>query len=135
LPHSTTLTTNAGGPYTLGVGGTVALSDIAHLAGGTSNATGTITFKLFSDASCQTQVGSSVTATVTDASGVDYTSPTITVSAAGTYHWIASYVSGDGNNSDATTACCPTRHSSDLLPHSTTLTTNAGGPYTLGVGG
>src|SRR5439155_1441700 len=91
VPPTTTLTTNAGGPYDLGVNGTVALSDIAHLSGGTSNATGTITFKLFSDANCQTQVGSSVTATVTDASGKDYTSPTITVSAAGPYHWTASY--------------------------------------------
>src|SRR5437764_1103588 len=40
VPPTTTLTTNAGGPYDLGVNGTVALSDIAHLSGGTSNATG-----------------------------------------------------------------------------------------------
>src|SRR5436853_549782 len=77
-PPSTTLSTSSGDPCALHAFPTRRSSDLAHLAGGTSNATGTITFKLFSDASCQTQVGSNVTATVTDASGKDYTSPTIT---------------------------------------------------------
>src|SRR2546429_197167 len=104
-PKGTTLTTNAGGSYTLGANGTVALSDIAHLAGGTSNATGTITFKLYSDAGCLNQVDGNVTAAVAGADGKDYTSPSITVSAAGTYHWVASYHSGDDNNSDSATAC------------------------------
>src|SRR5204862_474106 len=118
-----------------GVNGTVALSDIAHLSGGTSNATGTITFKLYSDAGCLNQVGSNVTKTVTDASGVDYTSPTITVSAAGTYHWVASYHSGDANNSDSATACLDSGENPVVNPRPTTLTTNAGGPYDLGVNG
>ena len=132
--EQTALNTNAGGPYVLGVDGTVALSDIAHLSGGTSNATGTITFKLYSEANCQTQVGSNVTATVTGANGKDYISPPITVSAAGTYHWIASY-NGDANNAGTTTDCGAPNENPVVNPRPTSLTTNAGGPYVLGADG
>src|SRR5207247_835512 len=106
-PKGTTLTTDAGGPYAIGDDGTVNLSDTATLSGGTSNATGTITFQLFSDANCQNQVGSDKTATVTHANGTPtYSSGNISVSAAGTYHWKAKYDSGDANNNSvAYTAC------------------------------
>src|SRR5207244_331064 len=134
-PKGTTLTTNAGGPYTLGANGTVALSDIAHLSGGTSNATGTITFKLYSDAGCLNQVDGNVTATVTDASGKDYTSPAITVSAAGTYHWVASYHSGDANNSDSATACLDANENPVVNPLSPSVTTDAGPTVRLGASG
>jgi uncharacterized repeat protein (TIGR01451 family) len=102
----TSLTTNAGGPYVIGADGTVALSDVAHLSGGTSNAGGTITFMLFSDDACSNQVGSDVTTDVHGADGKDFTSPPITVNAAGTYYWVASY-SGDGatNNLASSTTC------------------------------
>ena len=101
---ATALTTNAGGPYSLGANGTVALSDVAHLTGGTSTAGGTITFMLFSDAACSVQVDGDVSTPVNGADGKDYPSPPITVSAPGTYYWVASY-SGDAGNVGSSTAC------------------------------
>src|SRR5204863_8059149 len=59
-PRSPALSTNAGGPFTLGVNGND-LTDSATLSGGTAGISGTITFKLFSDANCTVQVGSDVT--------------------------------------------------------------------------
>ena len=115
--QATTLTTNAGGPYVLGTDGTVALSDVAHLSGGTSNAGGTITFMLFSDNACSTQVGGDVTVAVNGADGKDYTSPLITVNAPGTYYWVANY-SGDGNNAASSTTCGdPSESPLVLKPH------------------
>ncbi|HEX6680174.1 MAG TPA: hypothetical protein VF063_05970, partial [Gaiellaceae bacterium] len=132
---STALNTNAGGPYTIGVDGTVALSDVATLTGGTAGATGTIIFKLYSDDTCTTQVGSNVTANVNNgANNKNYTSPSIVVSAAGTYHWVASY-SGDLNNAAATTQCGAPNENPLVNARPTTLTTNAGGPYLLGADG
>jgi uncharacterized repeat protein (TIGR01451 family) len=133
----TALNTNAGGPFTIGVDGTVALSDVATLSGGTSDATGTITFKLYSDDSCQTQVGSDVTATVNNgANDKNYTSPTITVVAAGTYHWVASFSSDDTEkNANTTTDCGAPNENPVVNPRETNLTTNAGGPFVLGADG
>jgi uncharacterized repeat protein (TIGR01451 family) len=101
---ATTLTTNAGGPFLVGADGTVALSDVAHLSGGTSSAGGHITFMLFSDNACSNQVGGDVTIGVNGADGKDYTSPPITVNAPGTYYWVASY-SGDPDNAGSSTTC------------------------------
>src|SRR5207247_2412631 len=92
-PLGPALTTNAGGPYTLKADGTVDLSDTATLKNGTSNATGTITFQLFSDAGCTKQVGGDVTKTVAGADNKDYASPALPVTVPITYHWVASYVS------------------------------------------
>jgi uncharacterized repeat protein (TIGR01451 family) len=134
---STALNTNAGGPYTIGVNSTVALSDVATLSGGTANATGTITFKLFADdgsGGCGSQIGSTVTASVSGANGKDYPSPQIVVTAAGTYHWIASY-DGDANNVGTTTACGAPNENPIVNARETSLTTNAGGPYVLGSNG
>jgi uncharacterized repeat protein (TIGR01451 family) len=115
--QATTLTTNAGGPYVLGTDGTVALSDVAHLSGGTSNAGGTITFMLFSDNACSTQVGGDVTVAVNGADGKDYTSPSISVNAPGTYYWVASY-SGDPENAGSSTTCGdPSESPLVLKPH------------------
>jgi uncharacterized repeat protein (TIGR01451 family) len=131
----TALSTDAGGPYTIGVDGTVALSDVATLTGGTANATGTITFKLYSDDNCSTQVGSNVTASVNGANNKSYPSPSIVVSATGTYHWIAIY-SGDNNGNAGTTTQCGDPHENPVVnARPTTLTTNAGGPFLLGADG
>jgi uncharacterized repeat protein (TIGR01451 family) len=131
----TALNTDAGGPYTIGVDGTVALSDMATLSGGTSNATGTITFTLYSDDACTQSVGTA-SATVNGADGDQYvSSPPIVVSAAGTYHWIASYVSGDENNADTTSACGAPNENPVVNPRETNLTTDAGGPFVLGADG
>jgi len=102
--QATALTTNAGGPYVLGADGTVGLHDVAHLAGGTSDAGGQITFMLFKDNACSAQVGGNVTTVVNGADGKDYTSPSITVTAPGTYYWVANY-SGDANNAASSTTC------------------------------
>ena len=134
VPPTTSLTTDAGGPYDIGADGTVDLSDTAHLSGGTSNAGGTITFSLFSDAQCKNQVGSDVTASVSGADGKDYPSPSITVNAAGTYHWVASY-SGDSNNSASSTACLDAGENPVVNSLATSLTTDAGGPFTIGADG
>src|SRR5206468_1708335 len=113
----TTLTTNAGGPFLLGVDGTVALSDVAHLSGGTSSAGGHITFMLFSDNACSTQVGDDVTTAVNGADSKDYTSPSISVNAPGTYYWVASY-SGDPDNVGSSTTCGdPSESPLVLKPH------------------
>src|SRR5437016_3401814 len=83
-PLQTSLTTNAGGPFAIGANGTVGLTDKATLTGGTSNATGTITFKLYgpdttphdtSDDSVSSTLLCTATATVNNgANGKDYTS-------------------------------------------------------------
>src|SRR5207248_690068 len=135
VPPTTTLTTNAGGPYDLGVNGTIALTDIANLSTGRSHTTATTTFKLYSDAGCLNQVGSNVTKTVTDASGVDYTSPTITVSAAVTFHCVATYHNSYTISLHAALPIYLTTECFNVVPPTTTLTTNAGGPYDLGVNG
>jgi uncharacterized repeat protein (TIGR01451 family) len=131
----TAINTNAGGPFTIGVDGTVALSDTATLSGGTSDATGTITFTLFDNDTCTHAVGTA-SATVNGADGDQYaSSPAIVVSATGTYHWIASYVSGDNKNSDTISACGAPNENPVVNPRPTTLTTNAGGPFLLGADG
>jgi len=132
----TALNTNAGGPYTIGVDGTVALSDLATLSGGTSDATGTINFTLYDDAGCTHSVGTA-SATVAGADGDQYTSsPPIVVSATGTYHWIASYVSGDTSKNASTTSACSAPNENPVVnPRPTSVTTNAGGPYVLGADG
>src|SRR5205823_6503052 len=144
-PRPTTLTTNAGGPFTIGADGTVSLTDTATLSGGTSNATGTISFKLYgpdptpgSDPSDDCVAGSlvgSASASVSGANGKDYiSSPALSVSAAGTYHWTASY-DGDTNNSSSASACGALNENPVVNPRPTTLTTNAGGPFTIGADG
>jgi uncharacterized repeat protein (TIGR01451 family) len=132
----TALNTNAGGPYTIGVDGTYALSDTATLSGGT-DPTGTITFHLYlGDCSSENEVaGSPVTNTNVDGNG-DYTSPTITVAVAGTYHWVASFTSDDTEkNANTTTDCGAPNENPVVNPRPTTLTTNAHGPFVLGADG
>ena len=77
LKRTTSVTTDAGGPYTLGANG-IDLSDKATLSGGTNDAVGSLTFSLYSDAGCQTLVGGPVTATENPlahgANGFQYTS-------------------------------------------------------------
>jgi uncharacterized repeat protein (TIGR01451 family) len=132
----TAINTNAGGPFTIGVDGTVALSDTATLSGGTSDATGTITFTLYDNDTCTHAVGTA-SATVNGADGDQYvSSPAIVVSATGTYHWIASYVSGDTSKNANTISTCGAPNENPVVnPRPTTLTTNAGGPFVLGAGG
>jgi len=115
-PRDTSLTTDAGGPYRLSGGElpSVDLTDKATLSGGTSDATGTISFTLYGpdptpgsnpDDDCSGEPVGTASATVDGANGKQYTSaPPITVTEPGTYHWTASY-NGDTDNNGSDSSC------------------------------
>jgi uncharacterized repeat protein (TIGR01451 family) len=101
----------SGANITIGLGASV--TDAATLHGPAAHVGGTVAYKLFSDANCTTQVGSTSTKTIDgspDGNGdlVLPTSDAITPPTAGTYYWTAAY-SGDtatgGQNNSATSAC------------------------------
>ena len=107
--------------------------DVATLAGGFSP-TGTVTFRLFSDANCQTQVFTSTNAVV----GSTATSGDFQTTAAGTYRWTAVY-SGDANNNAATSACNAPNESVTITafqppPFTRTITSDFPGPLTVNAG-
>ncbi|MCA1683019.1 MAG: beta-propeller fold lactonase family protein [Actinobacteria bacterium] len=107
--------------------------DTATVSGGASP-TGTVTFQLFSDAGCATQV---FTSTNPLGSGTA-TSDTFTPAAAGTYRFIASY-SGDASNSAVTSACGAANESVVIAPFSPppfsrTITGDFLGPLTVNAG-
>jgi hypothetical protein len=83
--------------------------DVATLAGG-FNPTGNVTFRLFSDNACDTQV---FTSTHNLPSPV--TSDWATPASAGTYRWIATY-NGDANNNVVAGACNAPNESVTLTP-------------------
>jgi hypothetical protein len=104
--------------------------DVATLAGGLSP-TGTVTFRLFSDASCDTQVFAST-------NPVPATSGWFTPTAAGTYRWTAVY-SGDANNNGATSPCNAPNESVTISPFQAppatqTVSGDFTGPLTVGAG-
>jgi YVTN family beta-propeller protein len=112
---------SAGGPV-----GT-ALTDSATVAGG-FNPTGNVTFKLFSDTACATQVFTSTNAL----SGPSATSgPDYTPTAPGTYYWTAAYP-GDANNNGATGACQAANESVTITKASPTISTQASPGNLLG---
>ena len=95
------------------------LRDTGTLAGG-YKPTGTMTFRLYSDANCATQIFASTKNLV----GLAVTSNPFTPTTAGTYRWRAFY-NGDANNKAVATACNATqpdgRHHPDgrtaIVPH------------------
>ncbi len=128
-PVSPTLTTQASAATTV----PGALTDTATLAGGLSP-TGTITFHLYSDDTCTTEVsGSPITATVSG-NGAYISSPAITVSTAGTYYWRDSYSGDTNNNAVALTTCGATNESTHVSPKTPTILTATvpAGPIALG---
>src|SRR5271163_1580454 len=89
-------------PTTAPVGSSV--RDVATLTGG-FDLTGSITWRLYGpgDPTCSNPNAPSVT--VTDVSGDgSYTSPPLTPTQAGTYHWVATY-DGDANNNAVSGIC------------------------------
>ena len=119
-----TISTVASGNVTLG--GQV--TDTATLAG-TYNGTGTITFKLWGNATC---AGSPVFTTTKPVTGnASYTSAPFTPLAAGTYRWIASY-GGDANNAAVTGACGDANESVTVYRRGPALTTQASPDVLLG---
>jgi hypothetical protein len=96
------LTTTAQTPVTLGS----PIYDVAHLAGVTANAGGTITFHLYSDALCATELSLTAAQSTVAVSGPnDYQSGNYTPTSVGSYYWRASY-SGDANNAPASLTAC-----------------------------
>ena len=94
---------NNGGEYELGSG--VLLHDTATLSGGTNDAAGTLTFRLYdkTDVNCSGVPLGTQSVAVNGANGQTYTTTTassgsFTVTAGGTYHWTAIYVSSDAKN-------------------------------------
>jgi uncharacterized repeat protein (TIGR01451 family) len=79
-----------------------AVHDTATLSGATSDASGTVTYSVYSDNECENKVADGGTVNVTDGSVPN--SNDVTLSAAGTYYWQASY-SGDANNKAAISVC------------------------------
>jgi uncharacterized repeat protein (TIGR01451 family) len=77
---------------------------VAHLTGGDAPS-GTITWNVYAstDTSCSSPLNSSPIAVSVIGDG-DYTSPSFSPSAAGTYQWVATYT-GDANNVPVSTKC------------------------------
>jgi hypothetical protein len=96
------------------------ISDTATLTL-TTDAVGTITFKLYSDSSCLNEiVAASSTATVSG--NGNYASGSYTPSAVGTYYWIASY-GGDTKNEAIAGACGDANESSVVGKAPSTIAT------------
>jgi hypothetical protein len=92
------LTTTATASATVGQ----PISDTAHLTVGAGTG-GTITFHLYSDASCTTEVNTGLSPVTVNGPG-DYNSGNYVTTAAGTYYWTAVY-SGDSTTDPSSTAC------------------------------
>jgi hypothetical protein len=122
------------------------IHDTATLAGATSNATGTIEFKLYgpftaTDATADTCTSNPVT-TISKSQGdwtydPQTTNWTVSVdymaTAAGRYRWVAKYTSGDVNNVDAgPTACLDTAEVDTVVQKQPSLSTSATASVTIG---
>jgi hypothetical protein len=76
--------------------------DSAHLAGvNAAKATGTVTYRVYSNAACSTLVATAGTVTVTG--GVVPSSAAESLTTPGTYYWTASYSGDSGNKASAST--------------------------------
>jgi hypothetical protein len=109
--------------------------DTASLFPGTEGAfqvppTGTITFSLYgpNDATC---TGPAVTSVTPVNGSGDYLSDPTTVTASGTYRWVAAY-SGDAANAPSASGCNDDGESVTVTLPTPTLTTTASGPVTVG---
>jgi len=101
-----TVNPNAPGITTLLSSNSVSIGDLVHdsatLNGATSNASGTVSYSVYSDNACTALVANAGTKTVTNGAVPD--SDAVQFNSAGTFYWQAAY-SGDANNNGATSAC------------------------------
>ncbi len=119
-PVAPTLTTTAT-PANVVVGQPV--HDVAHLGGG-DNPTGTITFNLYGP-NPTVCTGTPVASVTTPVNGDgDYPSPSVTMTGAGTYVWVATY-SGDANNTGLSNGCAEASETVTVTPATPALTTSA----------
>jgi hypothetical protein len=79
------------------------ISDTATLSNATSDAGGTITFHLYSDADCTIELSTDLSPASVNGSG-NYNSGDVIPTEVGTYYWTGSY-SGDANNLSTSTSC------------------------------
>jgi hypothetical protein len=103
IANCAALTTNASNtPNTTDTPATIgdSISDVAILSGATDDATGTITFTLYSDDQCTNEVDTNLTPVTVDGNG-DLNSGNYTPNAPGTYYWIASYSGDDKKEADS----------------------------------
>ena len=106
------------------------IKDTATISGLVNpDGTSKITFTLYSDSACKTQVATSDSNFVT-ANG-SYDSGSYTTTAAGTYYWIANFP-GDSNNKAVISNCNDANESTVVGKATPTLTTTASGPVTVG---
>ena len=123
------VSTDAGGPYTLGANGKIMLSDTATLSDAFTplGAAAKITFTLYADngsGGCGTLLGSNEKAITMNGT---VTSDPIEVSGAGTYHWIANF-SGDDNNFSTSNTCNGTKESPLVINPSILITKDVNKP-------
>ena len=104
----TTLSSTLNAPAVLNRSGSVTtvqvgspVTDSASVSGGSSPATGTVTYSVYSDSSCSSLVADAGTAQVTNGSAGPSRAVTLT---RGTYYWQVSY-SGDTNNQPGLSPC------------------------------
>ena len=117
-PNAPTISTQLSAT-TVSLGG--AVYDSANLAGATTNAGGTVTYSVYSSATCSGLITTLGPLSVTNGSVPN--SPTWTATSAGTDYFVASY-SGDANNAVAVGGCAGE-------PITITSTTAIGGSLTL----
>jgi hypothetical protein len=134
----TTTTTQLAAGTTTGTAITVpagtAVTDTATLSGtNAATATGTITYNVYSDNACTKLVSTGAAQKIT-APGTPPPSAPVTLTAAGTYYWTASY-SGDASNLASVSPCAGEGGESETVTAAqTTLATSlAGGTATPGV--
>ena len=103
------------------------VKDTATVSGLTANATGTVTFKLYSDDTCSTTVttlGPIAIGTVTNGTATVHSGAFDGLVNAGTYYFIASY-QGDANNKYVSGKCGDDNESVTIKPGQPTIVTVA----------
>lgn len=129
-PAATSVSTQASGGGLLGT----PVNDVATIGGG-SAPTGTVTFRLFSDAECTVEVFTSTNAVA----GATATSGWFAPAADGTYYWTAGY-SGDAGHAPSASPCGAPNESVTITaftapaPTRPTVTGDVIGPITVGPG-
>ena len=118
---SPSITTLASPLTDIVVGTATTVGDTATLTDG-YNPTGSVTFTLYLDASCQTAV-SGVSGSGSITSGTASYSTSWTPGTIGTYYWIATYA-GDDNNDGFTTGCGDANEQLTVVKAPLTVTTS-----------
>ncbi len=108
------------------------LHDTSVIAGATSDAGGTISYNLYSDADCSTKVLDLTPETNTVVNGVAPDSITYTFNQAGTFYFQATY-SGDNNNIGPVSSACKSEIVT-VNPNTTSATTLLSNLGPIGVG-